>query len=85
VLLGYAGLAAARGQPARAAQLVGAADGVLASINARWWPTEQFAYDFIAALIRPLLGEADWDAAYAEGRRMTMDQAVAYAQKETDA
>ena len=31
------------------------------------------------------LDDAAWDAAYAEGRTMTMDQAIAYAQKETDA
>ena len=85
VLLGYAGWAAARGQPARAAQLIGAADGVLASINARWWPTEQFAYDFIATMIRALLNDAAWDAAYAEGRTLTADQAIAHALKETDA
>jgi len=85
VLLGYAGWAAARGQPARAAQLIGAANGVLASINARWWPPEQFAYDYAVATIHALLDDAAWEAAYAAGRMMTMDQAIAYAQKETDA
>jgi predicted ATPase len=85
VLVGYAGLAAARGQPVRAAQSIGAADGVMAAIDARWWPTEQFAYDFIATMIRALLDDATWDAAYAEGRTMTVDQAIAYALKETDA
>jgi len=82
VLLGYAGWAAACGHPARAAQLIGAADGVLASINARWWPTEQFAYDFITTMIRALLDAATWDAAYAEGRALTLDHAIAYALKE---
>jgi predicted ATPase len=78
VLLGYAGLAAASGQPLRAAQIIGAADGVAASINARWWPTEQFAYDFIAMMIRALLDDGAWEAAYAEGRAMTMEQAIEY-------
>ena len=85
VLLGYAGWAAVRGQTARATQLIGAADGALASINARWWPTEQFAYDFIAATIHALLDDAAWEDAYAEGRTLTPDQAVEYALKETDA
>jgi tetratricopeptide (TPR) repeat protein len=85
VLLGYAGWAAACGQPLRAAQIIGAADGIAAATNARWWPTEQFAYDFIAAMIHALLDDADWDAAYAEGRALTLDQAIAYALKETDA
>ena len=85
VLLGFAGWAAARGQPVRAAQLIGAADGALASVSARWWPTERFAYDFIAATIHALLDDAAWDAAYAEGRTLTSDQAIAYALKEIDA
>ncbi len=65
--------------------MIGAADGALASINARWWPTEQFAYDFIAATIHALLDDAAWEDAYAEGRTLTPDQAVEYALKETDA
>ena len=64
---------------------IGASEGVLASINARWWPTEQFAYDFIVATIHALLDDAAWEAAYAEGRTMTLDQAIAYALEETDA
>jgi hypothetical protein len=82
---GICWMAAARGQPVRTAQSIGAADSVMAAIDARWWPTEQFAYDFIATMIRALLDEATWDAAYAEGRTMTVDQAIAYALKETDA
>jgi hypothetical protein len=84
VLLGYAGWAAACGQPARAAQLIGASEGVMAAINARWWPHQQLAYDFTMATIHALLDDATWEAAYAEGRTMTLEQAIAYAQKETD-
>ena len=84
VLVGFAGLAAARGQPVRAAQLIGAADGALASVNARWWPTEQFAYDYAVATIRTLLDDATWNAAYAEGQTMTLEQAIVCALKETD-
>lgn len=83
-LVGFAGLAA-RGQPVRAARLIGAADGSLAAIDARWWPTEQFTYEFIVAHIHALLDDAAWNASYAEGRAMTLDQAIAYAQNETDA
>ncbi len=65
--------------------MIGAADGALASVNARWWPTEQFAYEFIVAAIHALLDNAAWEAAYAEGRTLTVDQAIACALKETDA
>jgi hypothetical protein len=85
VLLGYAGWAAARGQPVWAARLIGAADGVMASINARWRPDEQLAYDFIVPAIHALLDDTAWEAAYAEGRTLTPEQAVAYALKESDA
>ena len=82
VLLGYAGWAAAHGQPVQAAQLIGAADGVMDDVNARWWPDEQLAYDFTAASIHALLDDAAWEATYAEGRTMTLDQAIAYALEE---
>jgi hypothetical protein len=51
----------------------------MTAVNGQWWPTERFAYDFIAAAIHALLDDAAWDAAYAEGRTLTPDQAVAYA------
>jgi hypothetical protein len=35
-------------------------------------------------VIRALLDEAAWDAAYAEGRRMTLERAIAYALEESD-
>lgn len=76
VLMGYAGLAAARSNPTRAAQLIGAADGIMAAGSAHWWPTEQITHDSIVKTIRTLLDNADWDAAYAEGRGLTIEQAV---------
>jgi tetratricopeptide (TPR) repeat protein len=79
VLLGYAGWAAARGQPARAAQLIGALDGVMAAINARWLPHQQLAHDLTVATIHALLDAAAWEAAYAKGHAMTLDQAIATA------
>ena len=40
--------------------------------------------DFTMATIHALLDGAAWEAAYAEGRAMTLDQAIAYALMETD-
>jgi hypothetical protein len=76
VLMGYAGLAAARSNPTRAARLIGAADGIMAAGSAHWWPTEQITHDYIVETIRALLDNADWDTAYAESRGLTIEQAV---------
>jgi hypothetical protein len=35
-------------------------------------------------LIRALLDDAAWDAAYRKGRLMTLDEAIVYALKEAD-
>jgi hypothetical protein len=37
------------------------------------------------AAIHALLDDAAWETAYTEGRTMTMEQAIVYALKETDA
>ena len=81
---GYAGWAAACGQPVRAAQLIGASDGVMAAMNARWLPHQQLAFDFTVATVHASLDDAAWEVAYAEGRAMTLDQAIACALKDSD-
>jgi predicted ATPase/DNA-binding SARP family transcriptional activator/Tfp pilus assembly protein PilF len=67
----------------RAVRLWGAAQALREQIGAPLSPTEQAKQDREFAAARDGLREADWDAAWAEGRRMTMEAAVAYALKET--
>jgi predicted ATPase/transcriptional regulator with XRE-family HTH domain len=74
-----ADVAVANGQPRRAARLLGAAEAVGGSVGAfdstGWAPSPQ-EYE---ARVRAELSDQDFMLAWAEGREMTLEQAVAYA------
>ena len=54
-----------------------AAQALKAQIGAPLPPTDQDEVDQQVAVAREWLGEAEWTAAWEEGRAMTMEQAVA--------
>ena len=56
----------------------------LASAGVRRWLTNEWEYAPYIARARAALGDAAYDAALAEGRAMTVEQAVAYALGEGD-
>jgi hypothetical protein len=60
----------------RAARLFGAAAALREAIGAPLPPVEHAAYDRSVAALRAALPEAAFAAAWAEGRRMTVDQAI---------
>jgi hypothetical protein len=68
------------GQPVRAAQLFGAAEGLRARIGALGQPSERAVYEESVASVRAALGENAFSAAWAEGRAMTLEQAIAEAE-----
>jgi non-specific serine/threonine protein kinase len=75
-----ASLASREGEPVRSARLWGAAEALYESISTVFSPLERrrlFGPYITAARAR--LDEAAWEAAWAEGRAMTPEQAVAYA------
>jgi len=78
-LAGMAGSVAAGGHPQAAARLLGAAEALLETLGilmqAGDWPD----YERYVAAVRGQLDEATFDAAWAEGRAMSLDQAVSYA------
>jgi predicted ATPase len=79
---GLAGVAAAEGQASaadRAARLFGATEGLFEAAGSSPAPADQAEYDRYAALVREQLDGADFAAAWAEGRAMTLEQAVDYA------
>ena len=78
-LAGLAGVAAAGGQPERAAWLWGAAEALRQTIGVRAAPASRTTRERLIARAREQLGEAAFNAAWAEGQKMTMEQAVAYA------
>src|SRR5262249_30426994 len=78
-LAGFGALLAAQGQPRRAAILFGAIAALRAALNAAMWPAERVEYERHVAATRAQLGEATFAVAWAEGRAMTLEQAIACA------
>jgi predicted ATPase/class 3 adenylate cyclase len=81
-LAGCAGLAEEQGHPERAAQLLGATSILLEAL----WDTSRFRdpiyqsdYERIIEAVRGALDEEAFEAAWAKGRAMTLEQAIAYA------
>jgi tetratricopeptide (TPR) repeat protein len=74
----WAGLAMAQGQLARAVRLLGAAAAISEAFRALWLtPVRRLAPEIAAT--RAALGDHAYEAAWAEGRAMTQQQAVEYA------
>ena len=69
----------AEGQAPDAAQLYGALGMLLESMHTRLMPYDQERYDHHLADLRAQLDPAVFAAAWAEGRALTMEQAVAFA------
>ena len=80
-LRGMAGVAALRGEAERAARLWGAVEALQEAIGMRLSPLDRAHPDYEGLLdaARPRLGEAAWEAALAEGRAMTPEEAIEYA------
>src|SRR5712692_11412 len=79
-LVGLAGVAAAEGQPVRAARLYGAAETRL-NVNVSMNDVERADYTRTVESVRSKLGEKSFTAAWAEGRSMTPEQALAAPEK----
>ena len=83
-LEGFAGLAGARAQWARAARLWGAAEALRTNIGAPHTPEARRYYERSMAAARSQLGEAAWEAAFAQGSAMSAEEAAEYALSEED-
>ncbi|MBK9712446.1 MAG: tetratricopeptide repeat protein [Kouleothrix sp.] len=81
---GLATVAAARGLPARAARLWGAAEALREATDEQRWHVFQRAYDRALADARSHMPEPEWAAAWAAGRSLTAAQAVAEALEDAD-
>ena len=78
-LEGFAGLAGARRQGARASRLWGAAEALRSNLGAGVPPETRPYYERSVAAARARLGEAAWEAAFAEGMAMSAEEAAEYA------
>ncbi len=82
-LAGFAGLEGARGRPERAARLFGASEIQREMIGAPMQDTDRSDFDRNVAKAREQIDEATFNAAWAEGRAMTLEQAIAEAEQIT--
>lgn len=73
------------GQAQRALRLLGASDSALESMGAFHQLNDKREMDVVIAAVRAQLDEASFAAALAEGRALTLEQAVALALDEQDA
>jgi tetratricopeptide (TPR) repeat protein len=80
----FAVIAGAKGQGERAARLWGAAEALRKSIGAALHPTDRPDYDRSVTAARAQLGEAEWEAAFAEGMAMSAEEAADYVVGEGD-
>ena len=81
-LEGLAAVAAAEQQPGRAGRLWGAAAAVRHAIDDPLQSTDAVIYERWLAPARAHVGDGSWQAAVAEGRAMSLEQAVLYALEE---
>jgi predicted ATPase/class 3 adenylate cyclase len=72
----FAFLALSDEQPARAAKLFGAAEALRENCQSPMTDEERIDYDRWVADVRGRLAEAEFQAAWAQGRNMTMEEAV---------
>jgi hypothetical protein len=75
-LTGLAGVAGALGQTRRAAILFGAAEALLGSVGAHLDPADRIEYGRNVAASKAYIDDAGWQAAWEEGRDMSLDQAL---------
>ena len=78
-LLGFAALAAVQGQPERAARLWGASEAQIAKGASFFDAADRRLYARTIAKAEAQLGAQAFEALRAEGKAMTMDQAIEYA------
>jgi tetratricopeptide (TPR) repeat protein len=78
----FGSIAIAEEQPERAGRLFGAAEALREQCQSPMTDEERVEYDRWVAQVREALAQSDYEAAWTEGRGMTMDRAVALAREQ---
>jgi len=74
-------LATADGRNPHEAQLFGAADAMRERSGEKRFKVYQVGHDTAVAAVRDALGNSDFDAAWIEGAALSLEDAIAYAQR----
>ena len=83
-LEGFAALAVAEEEPDRAARLLGAAGGLLEAMGGEFKPFERLLHEETVVSVRGRLTPHSFDAGWAEGKSLSLEQAVEYALETAD-
>jgi predicted ATPase/DNA-binding SARP family transcriptional activator len=78
-LKGFGEVAAAEGEAERAARLLGASDRLFADLGAHVEASERATYERTEAELKAILGEDAYTNAHADGRALSLEQALALA------
>jgi hypothetical protein len=81
-MIGLASAANGHHQPLLAARFLGAREAIHESIGSKLDSGLQPIYQVLVAQTRAMLDESAFEAAWGEGRALTLDEAVDYALKE---
>jgi DNA-binding CsgD family transcriptional regulator len=81
---GLACICAAEGEPEQAARLFGAAEALFEVVGGQHEPGEAALREPYLAMTRSQLDDVAWQAAWEEGRAMSMEQAIGYALSEEE-
>jgi DNA-binding CsgD family transcriptional regulator len=74
-------LASGEGNVAYATRLLGAAQGIRQRNGYTRFPMYQAGYDAVVAEVRDALGDSAFEGAWAEGEALSIEEAIAYAQR----
>jgi predicted ATPase/class 3 adenylate cyclase len=84
-LAGLAGVKARQGQSAWGATMLSAAETLLHATGGAWWPADRVEVERNRAIIKSTLKEDEFSMAWKTGAVMTIDQAIAFASKSSEA
>ena len=82
-LAGFAAVLGMTHQPEQAARLFGSAECLFEGMGVILDPADQQEFDHYVAVVRNQLDETAFAKAWAEGRAMTLEQAIEFALEET--
>jgi hypothetical protein len=71
-----------RGNPKQAAVILGASESILQNMGAKLQPTDQIEVEQYLVPIKEQLDEKTFEDAMAEGRELSLEEAVSYALEE---
>jgi hypothetical protein len=80
----FAEVAIGRHEAEKAARIFGAAESMRASLRSMIDPVDKSEYESNVASLRAELGMGEFNAAWEEGKKMTLEQAIDYALEEVD-